>query len=483
MIRKLIPMFMLSALVLSTLLAACAQAPAATEPPPTTAPMATEAPQPTAVPTEMPAPTEVPTEAPTPTQAGPDPSGQTVTYWHVWGTGAPGDAMTAIVDDFNATNEWGITVEAVDQGAYNSLEDAFNVAIQSGDLPNLAVGYSNALANWWNVGTLVDLNTLISDPNYGLTQDEIDDFYPAAINNAVVADGARVGFPISQSANVLFYNNTWAEELGFPDPPANSAEFIAQACAATQANNSDDNPDNDGTGGLVMYTGASNVLSWVFGFGGDVIAPDGSGYAFDTPVVQDVASFHKDIWDQGCAFQTESYPNPEFASRKTLFVMSSTAGLPYQLDAFTAEGAFTNDQWSFIGFVGKEGGEAVNAFGQTIGLVNSTPEKNLAAWLFLKYFSSPEVQATWINASAYYPTRASVVPLLSDYAAANPKWDTGLSLLQYGHAEPARPSWATVRRDVQDTFSTILQSPADQIEPLLKDLDTAAAEAVAELDQ
>ena len=32
-------------------------------------------------------------------------------FWHVWGRGNPPKAMTAIVDDFNNSNEWGITVE------------------------------------------------------------------------------------------------------------------------------------------------------------------------------------------------------------------------------------------------------------------------------------------------------------------------------------------------------------------------------------
>ncbi len=42
--------------------------------------------------------------------------------------------------------------------------------------------------------------------------------------------------PISQSANVIFYNSQWAKELGFANPPTNYAEFKEQACAATAAN-------------------------------------------------------------------------------------------------------------------------------------------------------------------------------------------------------------------------------------------------------
>jgi ABC-type glycerol-3-phosphate transport system substrate-binding protein len=470
MSKRTFAWLLLLALALPIALGACAQ-PTEEAPPPE--PTKVEAPPPE--PTE-PAPTQVP--EPVSPLADIDPSGQTVVFWHVWGTGKPSEGMTAIVDEFNATNEWGITVEAVDQGRYSNVEDAMNAAIQSGDLPDALVGYPIALANWYAVDVLVDFNLYIDDPILGLTQEEKADFYAAAINAAVMPDGARVGFPISQSGNVLFYNKTWAQDLGFDAAPTTFEEFKEQACAAAAANNADDNPDNDGTGGLVLYVGASNVMSWVFAFGGDVLTQDRTGYAFNTPVVQDVAARLKELWDEGCAFPTESYPNPEFASRQALFTMSSTAGIPYQIAAFEDEGA-TKDEWGLVPFPGYDQA-AVNAFGQNIAIVKTTPEKNLATWLFVKYFTSPEVQATWIRSSAYYPTRASTVALLGDFAAENPQWASGLELLPLGQVEPSLPSWATVRREVQDTFDAIIQGTTDQIPGLLADLDAAAAEAVEE---
>ena len=314
-------------------------------------------------------------------------------------------------------------------------------------------------------------------------EEQIADFFETAFFGTVLENGIRVGFPLSQSINLIYYNSTWANELGFDSAPKSIDEFKDQACAATAANADDDNPNNDGTGGLVMYTGSSNVVSWIFSFGGNIISNDFSGYDFTTPETESVSVFLKELWDDGCAFTTQSYPHPEFATRKALFIMNSSVGIPYQLDAFEADDAFPTDEWIFIPFVGPEGGEAVNAFSQTIGMVNTTPEKNLAAWLFLKYISSPETQATWIKGSAYYPTRKSVPALLTDYATANPQWKTGQDLLAIGNSEPARASWATVRREVQNTFSAILQGDYDQIVPLLEELDAIAAEAVAKLDR
>jgi len=484
MSNKLSKILLVLAVVLAVMLAGCA--PTAT---PTPAPAQTEAPAaqvtepPTAAMTEAPtaeateAPTVEPTEEPMKPEI--DPTGQTINFWHVWGTDLPNETMLGIVDDFNATNEWGITVEAIDQGQYNNLEDAFNAAVQSGDLPDLVTGYTNAMANWYAVDAVVDLSPYVNDSYFGLTPEEQSAFFQGSLNGGKAPDGTLFAFPISQSENVLFYNSGWAKELGFDTPPANYAEFKAQACAATEANTNDDNPDNDGTGGLVLYAGASNVASFVFANGGNMLNAAGDGYDFTDQTVVDTAVFLKDLWDSGCAYATESYPNPEFATRKALFTMSSTAGLPYQVAAFDAEDAI-KDEWTIAPFPGKDGGQAVDLFGQYVAIANTNPERMMATWVFVKYLTSPEVQTKWIQGSAYYPTRSDTLPLIQDYGAENAIWAYGLTFLDYGKAEPAWASWTTVRRDVQDTFNAILQGSPEDIPSLLQELNDKAVQAMQE---
>ena len=132
-----------------------------------------------------------------------------MTFWHVYGEGLPNEGMVALTEEFNSTNEWGIVVEALDQGDYTDLEDKFNAAIQSGDLPDIVMGYTNSLSDWYSVGAIADLNPYISDPDFGLSEAEIADIYPSAYDAGLTTDGARVAFPMTQSANVLVYNFTW----------------------------------------------------------------------------------------------------------------------------------------------------------------------------------------------------------------------------------------------------------------------------------
>ncbi|MBW8010327.1 MAG: extracellular solute-binding protein [Chloroflexi bacterium] len=409
-----------------------------------------------------------------------DPSGQTVAFWHVWGSGLKSEVLQSVVDEFNVSNEWGIIVESLYKGRYSDLESAMNEAIRTGEVPTSLVGYSNVLANWYMVDIVVNFNDFIYNPVYGLSDEELESMYDGTFNGAVTTNGERAGWPISQSANVMFYNVTWAQELGFDSPPSNAAEFKEQACAASAANDADGDPDNDGTGGLVMYAITPNVMSFIYAFGGNVLNDAGDGYDFTGQDVVDVALYLKDLQDSGCTLTTESYPNPEFASRKALFVMSSTTDLPFQLDAF--EDAGNSDEWTLFPFLGPNGNMAVIAFGQYVAIVSTTPEQDLASWLFIKYLTSPEVQAQWSQASAYFPTQSSTVPLLADYSANNPIWALGLDLAQYGNSEPALASWTSVRSVIQDAFFTIMAAETEEeVLTILEELNITAAELVAEL--
>ncbi|NJN44772.1 MAG: extracellular solute-binding protein [Anaerolineae bacterium] len=461
------------------MLAACSPAATPTE----TAPEATEVmEEPTEV---MEEPTEVmeePTEVMEEPTAEPEPmmdlSGQEVVFWHVWGSGSAAEGMQAIIDDFNANNEWGITVVGVDQGRQGDLETAVNGGIATGDLPNISPGFPNSISTWYNTGAIAELNDFISDPVYGLTADELAAIYSANLASGQTPDGTQIGIPIHQSENVLTYNYTWAQELGFTEPPATSAEFKEQACAAAAFNNADDNPDNDGTGGLVLFPGASNIASWLFAFGGSFLAEGGESYTMNTSEMKEVALFLKDLQDSGCTFATDSFPNPEFATRLALFTTTSTAGIPFQLAAF--EDAGNSDEWGLIAFPGPDGQLAVNAFGQMIGIFDQGPEANLAAWLWLRHFTSPEVQAEWITYSAYFPSQTTTDQFLGDYVSANPIYATGLELSQYGQAEPNLASWGAIRGAVQDAFFAILDAPVEEVDQLLADLDTTAAELLKE---
>jgi ABC-type glycerol-3-phosphate transport system substrate-binding protein len=51
----------------------------------------------------------------------------------------------------------------------------------------------------------------------------------------------------------------------------------------------------------------------------------------------------------------------------------------------------------------------------------TTPETQLASWIFIKWFTSPEIMTRWDQVSNYFPTRVSTNKFLADYIAEKPQ--------------------------------------------------------------
>lgn len=470
MSKKVIGILLLTLLALTPVLAACA-------------PAATEAPAPE--PTDAPPPTEAPEPTVPPVPAGPlgvtaeDLDGVEVEFWHVWSRSV-GEAIEAMAADFSATNEYGITVTPINQTGYSEQFTAMNAAINTGDLPDVVVGYNNQYLAWDSAGDVIeDLNPYVKNPSFGFTAEEFADFYPAIWASDSVGD-EQLGIPAQRSGAYYFYNNTWAQELGFDNPPTTPAEFKEQACASVEANNADADPANDGTGGVFFTASASTIAGWVWAFGGEIEIP-GEGYSIDTPEMLEAITYWHELLSEGCSWTPEAaYPNPEFAARLGLFFGSSIAGLPYQTSDFADAG--NDDVWSPIAYPTVGGTPVVDIYGPSFAMVSSTPEEQLASWLFMKWFTKPENQAKWIEASAYYPTRASALDLLGDYMESNEKWTDSLAYIEYGKVEPRFESYQSVRYAIQDAIVQIAQEgfTADQIPGLLAELQAEVDELHAE---
>lgn len=405
--------------------------------------------------------------------------GVAIDFWHVY-SDEPGEALQALIDEFNDVNEYGITVNGFNQGNYSDVEDKINAGIQSGDLPDVVMGYTNALADWYSVDSIADLTPYIEDPEYGLTEEELNDLYPHLRTAGTTPDGAWIAYPLTQSANVLVYNFTWAEELGFSEPPQTSAELREQVCAAAAANE-EIGGDYAGTGGLVYYPSATNWLHFLYAFGGDELNEDGTAYDFTSQEAVDATMFINEMKAEGCVWQTESYPNPEQAQRKALITMSSTAGLPYYEAAFAD--AENDDEWGFIAAPGPDGQMAVDAFQQMLGVVPSTANQEMASWLFIKWLTSPEIQARWVRASGYYGTQTTTEELLADYAEENPVWATGVELAAIGPSEPQTfPAWSAVRSAINDTAAELYNAVDEaEVREILDTLTLTANELVEEI--
>lgn len=412
-----------------------------------------------------------------------DPSGQTIVWWHNH-SGSREEGLAELVAEFNSSNEWGITVDAQFQGGYDEIRDKVNASIAAGEQPGaILVGYQNDQAFYQLNDTLVDLAPLMNDPVWGLTAEEKADFYPSFLEQGVHAlfDNQQLGFPPNRSMEMLFYNQTWLEELGFSGPPTTPDEFREQACAAAEAK-------GDGTGGYILRDDASAIASWTYAFGGNVLNEDNTGYVYNSQATIDAMTFLKELYDAGCAyFFTEGFPNPQFAARNALFTQGSSSGIPfYDSDVATAaaERGSEPDEWGVAAIPHTTPDPVQNVYGGDVMITQSTPEQELASWLFIKWFTSPEIQARWDLISGYFPTRASTSDYLTDYLAENPQWAQAVELLPYSTYEPQLISYTAVRDAATAAFNEIMQGADIQttLDNLTESANEQQATMMAELE-
>lgn len=396
--------------------------------------------------------------------------GAQVNAWHPW-FGSQASLFESQVAKFNTENEWGIVVRAQGKASYAELFVQTNAALEKKNNPQVVIALPEYALGWDE--HVVDLNLYASDPMYGLSVNDILDFAPVIWEQDNV-NGKRSGVPAQRTARFLLYNQTWARELGFDSPPATSADFEQQACAANKALAADEDPNNNALGGWLIDTHPMTPLSWLLAFGGSV--QEEESYRFLTPGNIAAFRFVKVLQQKGCAW----VPSPDlsafdrFAARQALFATASMEEFSEQSRAFFTRGS--SDEWTVLSFPGDEG-EAFVVYGSSFVMFKSDDVTELASWLFIRWMLSADNQARWVQTTGLFPLRASAMSLLADYSAAHPQWATAVSMLPDGEFTPQLGSWRVVRimlgDGFRDMFDTIRHPDLTdgQIPLILKQMD------------
>jgi multiple sugar transport system substrate-binding protein len=379
--------------------------------------------------------------------------GTAITYWYQHSQGREA-ALKKMIARFNAGNPWGIAVQGEYAGNYDDIANKMTAAIAGGSTPNLVVAYQTNSASYELGEALVDLNPYVADPKFGIPKNELADFFPGFLAQDINPQfgGARLGWPPNRSIEVLYYNADWLRALGISAPPKTWEEFYADAKMATDT--------AKGSYGYDISLDASSVFAQVISRGGAFLAPNGEGYALDSPQLRASFALILDMYRRGYAKKiAERYGDQtDFANRKVLFTMGATSGIPFY-DLAVKKGAGGHFAWSVAPLPHTTAKPVLNIYGASISVVRSTPEKQLASWLFLRWMSEPEQQAEWVRVSNYFPVRRSTASRLGDYLAKNPQFAAAWSALQTSDQE-AEPQFLAYD-EVRDAISAALNAVLD----------------------
>jgi multiple sugar transport system substrate-binding protein len=397
--------------------------------------------------------------------------GVTVQVWMPW-FGADSELFQSQVKDFNSSNSWGITVQAVSRQSYTELYDSLSGSFAAPDRPQMVIALPAQALTWNKIGQVVDLTRYVGDSKYGLPGEDLQDI-PAVFLAQDTVEGHRLGMPAQRTARLMLYNVSWAKELGFASAPQTTAQFMQQACRAHQTMLTDSDRTNDAQGGWLVDDSTATFLSWMYAFGGSIV--DGPNYDFLQPKNLSALTFVKQLYDSGCAWTAapDAAPADAFASRHALFATAALEDLPDFSRAMATAG--NSDAWSVLPFPGQSQGTLV-VYGSSYVILKSTPEQQLASWLFVRWLLSPQNQKQWVEVNGMFPLRTSSLSQLGDYQKTHPQWAQAVALLPAAQIEPQLASWREVNVMIGDGFDAMFRTntPAGRVAEILAIMESTA---------
>ncbi|HQH57849.1 MAG TPA: extracellular solute-binding protein [Anaerolineaceae bacterium] len=458
-------------LLLALALAGCQAAPETPRASPTST-LSPATPVPTATKTPSPTATSTPTATAVPIPAADieDLNGLELRLLHPWINAAETDFL-ALVETFNASNAWGIRVLPESAGSFSAVANALaggeaghNLFIANGFDLALAVGASN----------LINLSPYMRDAEWGLGAAYAPEsvFAPLAPSFAETREWNYL--PLAYQPALLFYNQTWAQELGFNSPPATAAELRAQMVPAAAEKLLDKDDTNNGAGGMWISDSARAPLAWYYAFGGECAASNGA-LAFNHEIFLEAIEFLKSAYEEDASWVgLQKKPYDYFARRQALAYEGTLDDLLEQ-EGYLAR-AGSADEFITLPYPGPDGSGSIALETLSLGIRAGSAAEQLGAWIFARWLLEDSAQETLVRVSGYWPAAGNPRDIAPDYARQHPAWASALREGVRLKLAPERENWAFSRVVLQDALRRAYQLDLAYIPTVLETLDATLLE-------
>lgn len=345
-----------------------------------------------------------------------------VIWWHAMG-GELGKAVDQIVKDFNASQK-DIQVEAIFQGTYDEALNKLKASLGSNTGPTMMQVYEIGSRFMIDTKAITPIQTFIDQDQFDLSQLEEN------ILGYYTIDGKLNSMPFNTSNPILYYNKDMFKAAGLdPEKPPRTYEEVAQAAKALT---------KDG-----KYGASFAIYGWFmeqfFANQGAELVDKGNGrdgLATQSLLNSEAGIKTLDWWkklvDDKVALNVgrkTSDTKAAFVGGQVAMTLDSTASLRGIVDAvgnkFEVGTAYLPRPSD-----AKEGGVIVG--GASLYILNNRPmEEQKAAWEFIKYLTSPKLQAQWNIATGYFPiTKAAYdEEILKENMKKFPQFQTAVNQL------------------------------------------------------
>lgn len=381
-----------------------------------------------------------------------------IDYWHIQAT-IYGEAVQEIITSFNKEYEGKIKVNEVFQGSYGDLNKKIRAALQGGGLPTVSMAYENDTLQYMKADKIVELDSFIEHTEYGLSQEELDDIMPGVLARQRIEayNGKTMSWPHGNSSTGAYYNTDILKQAGYDKPAETWQEFEKQAIDIYDKTGIPALVIGDGTG-YGSYGGSFKTFLETYGI--DPIETDLSGVNFNNPQAIELLTILKNLVDKKAILIAEN-TEQEFTNGRAAIEFGTTARTSTKIELIV--GKF---QWA-MGLIpqGDLTEKTTTLYGGNQVLFKSTPEENLAGWLFLKYFAGPEAQAIYAAKTGYFPATKSAqnTELLKKNYTENPQKEQAFTQV-FPHARINVPTAASGM--INDAVNLAVQSVyADRATP------------------
>lgn len=331
----------------------------------------------------------------------------TITMWHNYG-GQMQNVMDELIDEFNSSigRKKGVIISVTSISATKDIQEKLFM-IAAGDpgapeMPDIVTAYPKTALILSKEGLLVPL-----DDHF--TGKELEAYLRQFIEEGRLPDGKLYVFPIAKSTEVLFVNQTLFNRFfaatGVTLDCLATFEGIAEAAVKYYEWTDSLTPDKENDG-KAFYTSDSwfNIAQvGIAQLGGEFVAPESLNFASD--------AFWR-VWDftvtpalTGGYAVTNGYSSDLSKTGEIVCSTGSTAGILFYGDSITYPDNTTEaTTYTVLPYPVFQGGKKIalqRGGGMCIG--RSSPKKEYAATLFLKWFTQPEQNMRFVSSTGYLP--------------------------------------------------------------------------------
>ena len=385
----------------------------------------------------------------------------TITWWHAhedqWH-----EYLNYMVERFQEQNPL-ITVEPVYIGSYAEINSQLIAAIAAGDVPALATANTSYPASYGANGIVEILDPYIEAYNF-----DIADFGEGLIASTSY-DGKQIVLPYLISTQVMYYNKTMADAEGI-EMPKTFDEFEAFLEKATVFN-------EDGT--TARY--GTVFGGWDYWYyetlfmnnGVDVILEDGFSTDLNGEASVYVTTKMKEWIDKGYAYY--AYGTGASGNMRQLFWDGGAFSVFHTSSLYDT---YVQNSDFEVGMAWLPGGEDGVSFKSEVGgatilipKVASQKQKN-AAWQFMMFMASPEINLYWADQTGYFPTRQSVMatPEYAEYLERKPAMANIVSMAGWINPRNQHPAYDSIANEWRHALALIFNEGA----PIQATLDNLA---------